>query len=91
MPMENSLTPDPANVRKRTRTTAIALGASVVITLLFLVYAFVQKAEAEKQRALAANYQKLAADLHDHEQQVIADLREEIDSLKNSCNGVKPE
>jgi hypothetical protein len=84
--MENSnFTPDPTNARKRTRFTAMTLGASVIISLLFLMYAFVQKSEAEKQRTLANNYQKLTGQLHDHDQEIIDSLRTEIDSLKNSC------
>jgi hypothetical protein len=70
---------------KRAGITAFVLGLSVIINLIFLIYAFVQKAEADKQRELAFNYQKLATDLHDHEERIIADLREEIDSLKNAC------
>ena len=84
--MENSnFTPDPAQVRKRARTTALTLAASVLISLLFLMYAFVQKSEAEKQRTLATNYQKLTEQLHDHNQEIINSLRTELDSLKKSC------
>jgi predicted secreted Zn-dependent protease len=70
---------------KRARITAIVLGLSVIINLIFLIYAFVQRAEADKQRELAFNYQKLATDLRDHEERIISDLREEIDSLKSAC------
>jgi len=38
---------------KRARIVALVLGTAVVICLLFLMYAFVQKAEAEKQRQQA--------------------------------------
>lgn len=90
--MENNLTPDAASVKKRTKNTALLLACSVVVSLMFLMYAFVQKSEAERQRALAeeqrtlaVQYQKLVGDLHDHEQEVIGALRKQIDSLKTSC------
>jgi predicted negative regulator of RcsB-dependent stress response len=83
--MENDHLIDSKISRKRARTIAIVLGISVIINLIFLMYAFIQKAEAEKQRELAFNYQKLSTDLHDHEERIIADLREEIDSLKGAC------
>ncbi len=90
--MENNLTPDSASTRKRTRMTAFALACSVVINLMFLMYAFVQKSEAERQtalageqRTLAVQYQKLVSDLHDHEQELIGAMRKQIDSLKTSC------
>jgi Tfp pilus assembly protein PilN len=48
--------------RKRARITAIVLGASVIICLLFLIYAFIQKAEANKQR-LRAEMLQIQVDL----------------------------
>jgi WD40 repeat protein len=45
---------------KRTRIVAFVLGGAVVICLMFLMYAFAQKAEAEKQSKLA-NEQTLIA------------------------------
>jgi hypothetical protein len=38
---------------QRARIIALVLGSAVVICLLFLMYAFVQKSEADKQRVLA--------------------------------------
>ncbi len=38
---------------ERARTTAIVFGVLMVIALMFLVFAFVQRAEAQKQEALA--------------------------------------
>src|SRR5690348_406966 len=43
--------------RKRSRITAIALGASVIICLLFLIYAVIQKAQADIQRQIAKQLQ----------------------------------
>lgn len=40
---------------QRTRIVAIVLGSAVIICILFLIYAFVQKAEADTQRLLAQN------------------------------------
>jgi energy-coupling factor transporter ATP-binding protein EcfA2 len=45
---------------QRARIIAVVLGSAVVICLLFLMYAFVQKSEADKQRELA-DIQKLEA------------------------------
>lgn len=88
----NQLSPDFAEARKRARNTAIVLGAAVVISLLFLMYAFVQKSEAERQRSLAeqqtklaTEYKKLVGDLDESQQAVITELRSQIDSLKKSC------
>jgi hypothetical protein len=46
---------------QRTRIVAFVLGTAVVICVLFLIYAFYQKAEAETQRVLAET-QKAEAD-----------------------------
>ncbi len=88
----NGLSPDVENVRKRTRLTALTLGAAVLASLMFLMYAFVQKAEADKQRKIAeqekykaSEYQKLVGDLDDRHEAVLVALRSEIDSLKRSC------
>ncbi|MFM9837273.1 MAG: High-affnity carbon uptake protein Hat/HatR [Cyclobacteriaceae bacterium] len=45
---------------QRARTTAIVFGILMVIAILFLVYAFVQRAEAQRQTALAVQNEKLA-------------------------------
>jgi WD40 repeat protein/energy-coupling factor transporter ATP-binding protein EcfA2 len=45
---------------KRTRIVAIILGAAVVICLMFLMYAFAQQAEAEKQTQNALDQKALA-------------------------------
>jgi len=45
---------------QRTRIVAIILGSAVIICILFLIYAFVQKAEADTQRLLAVENQKKA-------------------------------
>lgn len=83
--MENSNPlPDVADVRRRAKITAIARAFSVVTNLLFLTYAFVQKAEADKQRSMAAEYQRLVGDLDDNQQEVIISLRKELGSLKTS-------
>jgi WD40 repeat protein len=43
---------------KRARIIAVVLGSAVVICLLFLMYAFVQKAEADTQRKAAEDFAK---------------------------------
>lgn len=45
---------------QRARIVALVLGTAVVICLLFLMYAFVQKSEADRQREAALVQQKLA-------------------------------
>ena len=53
---------------RRTRVTALVLGAAAILSLGFMLWAFIQQAEAEKQRVLAdeatveANSQKAIAD-----------------------------
>ena len=42
--------------RGRSWTNALLIAASVIVTLLFLVYAFVWKTEADTQKKLAAEY-----------------------------------
>jgi hypothetical protein len=37
---------------KRARVTAITLGSATIISLIFLIYAFIQKVEADKSRDL---------------------------------------
>src|SRR5688572_33137471 len=53
----------PPRSKEETRkkiTTGIVLAMATVISVLFLVYAFVQKLEADKQRALAVEATKEA-------------------------------
>jgi WD40 repeat protein/energy-coupling factor transporter ATP-binding protein EcfA2 len=45
---------------QRARTTAIVFGILMVIAILFLVYAFVQRAEAQRQELKAKENEKLA-------------------------------
>ncbi|HEY9047640.1 MAG TPA: High-affnity carbon uptake protein Hat/HatR [Ohtaekwangia sp.] len=47
---------------KRARIVALVLGTAVVICLLFLMYAFIQKSEADKQRLQAERNAKEAED-----------------------------
>ena len=44
---------DSSRYRERVRIIAFALGFSVIISLAFLVFASIQKAEARKQREFA--------------------------------------
>jgi hypothetical protein len=37
---------------KKARMTAIALGSAIILSLIFLVFAFIQKAEADRSRDL---------------------------------------
>ena len=45
----------------RTRTTAVIFVLSMLISLIFLVFAFIQKSEAEKQTQIAVQF-KLEAE-----------------------------
>lgn len=54
---------------QRARIVALVLGTAVVICLLFLMYAFVQKSEAEKQR-LTADKERVKAEAN--EQKAVA-------------------
>lgn len=51
---------DEKQQRTRSRIVAICLGSSVIVTLLFLMYAFFQNAEAEAQRKRAESMRALA-------------------------------
>jgi predicted tellurium resistance membrane protein TerC len=48
--------------RKRARMTGIVLGASVTVCVLLLIYTFIQKQEANKQR-LRAEYLQIQVDM----------------------------
>ena len=45
---------------KRARITALVLASATVISLIFLVFAFIQKSEADKQRDIALDQTRLA-------------------------------
>lgn len=45
---------------------AVVLAASVFVSMLFLMYAFIQKAEAERQRAMAVSQEEKCRQL-EHE------------------------
>ncbi|HEU5147926.1 MAG TPA: High-affnity carbon uptake protein Hat/HatR [Chryseosolibacter sp.] len=45
---------------KRARITALILASATVVSLIFLVFAFIQKSEADKQRDIALEQTKLA-------------------------------
>jgi WD40 repeat protein len=64
---------------QRARIVALVLGTAVVICLLFLMYAFVQKSEADRQREAAEkNEQKaVAAQKVAEEQKIIAEEKEQ--------------
>lgn len=47
---------------QRARRTALVLATATIISILFLIYAFVQKLEADRQRDLAVVLQKQAED-----------------------------
>lgn len=57
---------------KRARITALVLASATVVSLIFLVFAFIQKSEADKQRLLAEDNAALA-----REQQKIAEQNAE--------------
>lgn len=49
--------PPPSNFEKqRARRTAVVLAASTIISILFFIYAFLQKLEANKQAATAQKF-----------------------------------
>ena len=50
-------------LRRNARITAIVLGLSVIICIVFLVFAFVQKDEADKQRQIAEQLRTENAEL----------------------------
>ena len=45
---------------KRARITALVLASATVVSLIFLVFAFIQKSEADKQRDIAVDQTRLA-------------------------------
>jgi len=69
----------------RARVIAILLGSSVVFCLLCLMYAFVQQAEAVKQRELAVRTYRVAL----KEQDVNLSLRDSIVALNVALQKVK--
>jgi len=73
---ENKVKLQKAQLR-RSRIFAIFLGSATIISLLFLVYSFVQQAKAEKQEALALEQSVIAQENAEEakRQQVIADQK----------------
>ena len=65
---------------RRTRITAMIMGAAAILSLGFMLWAFIQQAEAEKQRSIAldrekeANEQRTIAETKTVEAEVSADL-----------------
>lgn len=60
---------------KRSRRVAIVLATSTIITILFLIYSFLQKLEADKNYQLAEQY-RIEAELAKNEAQKQRDLAE---------------
>lgn len=65
----------------------VVLAASIFVSMLFLMYAFVQKAEAEKQRAIAVSQADKCQQL-EHEYMLtmksLEDCIRQSEELKNS-------
>jgi energy-coupling factor transporter ATP-binding protein EcfA2 len=55
---------------RRTRITALVMGAAAILSLGFMLWAFIQQAEAEKQRSIALDREKEA-----NEQRSIAETK----------------
>ena len=51
--------PDEKTALKRARVTALVLASLTIVSLLFMVYAFIQKAEAENNRMRALEHEEL--------------------------------
>lgn len=47
---------------QKTRITAIVLAMATIISLIFLVFAFIQKAAADRAREEAIKYEKIAVE-----------------------------
>jgi energy-coupling factor transporter ATP-binding protein EcfA2 len=72
---------------RRARITAVVLGVAAVIALLFLVFAYIQKVEADNQTRLAKDRAKEAAD-----QKAIAEQRQrEAEAATKLANRRKEE
>jgi energy-coupling factor transporter ATP-binding protein EcfA2 len=72
---------------RNTRVTAIILGAAAVIAILFLVFAYLQKIEADKRTIEAINAQKEANDQKDaalQAQKLAEERAETIDQQRKS-------
>lgn len=60
---------------QRARATAIILGSATIISLVFLIFAFFQKAEADKQRENAEVQQKLAEENAENARKAAAEAK----------------
>ena len=54
---------------QKTRVTAVVLSIATLITLIFLVFAFIQKAVADRAREEAVKYEKVAVENEMHARQ----------------------
>jgi len=63
---------------KRARVTALVLASATVVSLIFLVFAFMQKSEADKQRDLAESQKVLALE----NAQLAEEQRKEADAQR---------
>jgi WD40 repeat protein len=86
---------------QRARMTAIVMGSATIISLIFLIFAFIQKAEADKaraaadeQRILAVENEKVAkkqTEIAEHEKAEAIKARAEAEKQKSEAEKAKEE
>jgi hypothetical protein len=64
---------------KKSVTIAVLLGVSVIINLMFLMYAFTMKANAEKLQ----HQLEICNDEASHHQQILSDIKKELEARKS--------
>jgi hypothetical protein len=67
---------------RRARILAVVLGACLVTTLVSVVYALVQKTEAERQEALAYEYAKRSEQSAEKQREMIIKCEDELNVQK---------
>ena len=75
--------------KRRNVFIAVVITAQTIVALLFLVFAFYQKAEADKLHLLVERHAKGADAYHQKLMERIAKQAEQIDSLETELNKLK--
>jgi WD40 repeat protein len=77
---------------QRARITAIVLGSATIISLIFLIFAFIQKAEADRQTAKAIANEKIAneqRELAEFEKKAAVEARAEAEKQRIEAEKAK--
>ena len=72
----------------KTALFALLVGGLMLITSISFVYAFVQQAEAERQKSLAMELSKSVIECEKHGHEIKFKLNREVDSLNDALDSL---